>query len=162
MDMEIKPEDGTVTISYENAFKMSLVHGPIVGIIHIVTPQEDHVTKIFFFDGQSHTAFGFSLSFSLDLVETDDDKEEYARMMALFMIIQTIWGIDIASIGENFWSIKRIDTEKKEEKNIVYTFCASNESVLKYVLTSDGLSAFLNSVSFLKKEEEKNIIRIIE
>ena len=157
MDMEIKLEDGTPSTSYANAFKMVLVHGPVVGITHLITPRDEHVTKLFFYDGQSHPAEGFAIGM------IEEDTERYSRMMALFMVIQTIWGIDISSLSEKYWALegkKELDKANEGCKNLVYVFLAPDESALKYVLQSDGLIACLDSSNFL--EDDKNIVRIIE
>lgn len=154
--MEIITEDGTVSTSYENVFKFSLVHGPVVGILHLITPRDEHITKIFFYDGQTHTAYGFAVGM------IEDDAERYSRMVALFMVIQTIWGMDMTSFPEKYWALegkKELDKSDEECKNLVYTFLAEDDSALKYVLESDGLIGCLDSGNFL--EDEKNIVRII-
>jgi len=143
------PEDGSVSTSYENAFNIALMHGPIVAVSHIITPRDEHITKLFYFDGKSHTAFGFRIGLQ------DDDDNHYAQSLALLKVIQTIWGFNPEM--EQFLEQK---TVLDDEKNVVYHFTASDKTALRSVLDSDGMIAFTESVEIL--EEEQNIVRIIE
>ena len=154
--MQIIAEDGTPSVSYENAFKMASMHGPVVAVSHIITPRNEHVTKLFFLDGKSHTAFGFALG-------NEEGSEHSAKVLGLIMTLQTIWSVDMGSIMEK---ISTLGTEEDTaeafgvQKNIVYHFTAPESNCFMAIIDSPGMLAFTDSVELL--EEDENETRIID
>ena len=149
--MQITPEDKTLSISYENAFK--LTGNPIIAISHIITPNDEHVTKMFYLNGETHTAFGFALG------EIEGDAERHARILGLILAIQTIWNVDMGSIMKHLSSFGNESFE--DGKNIIYHFTAPSHKEFSYISDSSGMFAFVDSVNFLD-EEGKHNIRMVE
>ncbi len=156
----IIPEDGTSSTSYENIFKMSFTHGPVVAVTHIITPQKDHVTKIFFLDGKTHTAMGLALGHLNEKIK--ENPEFYAKCIGLLMVIQSIWGMACSFDGSQIWKLgfgEEVEKTFKENKNAVYHFFPNDKTNLSLAKESDGMIAFEQSSEFI--EEDKNDIRII-
>ena len=160
--MELTPEDGTPSVSYENIYKVATAHGPIVAVSHLITPDDNHVTKVFFFDNASYTAYGFAMGFKENPKDTNNSKR-FAKCLALLMIVNRIWGIDSLTISEKFWASGHGDDVKEafeKDQNVVFNFIAPDSTALTVTLNSDEIVAFDQSNQAHK--EDKNDVRTIE
>lgn len=150
-----KAEDGTAKTSIENCRILSAVHQGIVAIIHAITPQKEQVTKIFFADGKTHTAFGFRMG-----AYQGSSQEYMAAIGAFILTIQSIWGINVNFNLEDVYD-KGFGEDVKEafekQLNVVYLFVPTEETALRRDLDSAGMSAFIDCIEILK--EEQNDVR---
>lgn len=55
----IQQETGDPKVSLENSGYLKVIHGPLVGAIHRITPTELQSTLLFFWDGHVHESLGF-------------------------------------------------------------------------------------------------------
>lgn len=158
-ELEIMPEDGTPSVSFENIIKLIKTNGYPVAVTHIITPKKDHVTKIFFFNGKSHIAEGLAIGLGTDIY----DKEILPNVLAFEMVIDLIPGLSLSidkSILINAGHEKEDKEIFKNEKNIVYHFIPPDKALLKMNRNCDGMIAFEQSDEILKEEE--NDIRICD
>jgi len=158
-DLEITPEDGSPSVSLENVYKMTKTHGTPVAISHAITPQREHVTKIFFFDGQSHTAYGFAIG--LDIKNKDEN--HFAKVYALEIAVYMIFGLPITIDREIFTTAGRNEDDEKifaEEKNVVYYFLAPDTATLTMIMNCEGIITFENQDKILKEEE--NVVKVCD
>lgn len=152
--LETKPEDGSPTLSWENVYKLTQIHGSVVAITHIITPRGDHVTKVFFFEGKSHPAEGFALGAG--------DEEHFPKVLCMSMLIQSIPGM-ASNYDEAFSGVLGTDPESiaalKDGRNLVFHFMAPDIVTLPITRESSGMLAFEQSAEFIA--EENNLVRII-
>ena len=158
-ELEISAEDGLPSTSYKNVCSMAIIHGTPVAITHIVIPRDEHITKIFFFDGKSHTALGLAIGYT---EEMSDDR--YAKVHAMRMVIGKIDGMNIDFDSRYLLALghgEEIEKSYKANRNVVYHFMAPDKATLAMVRDSDGMMAFDQSSEFLK-EDENDIYIITE
>ena len=150
-------EDGTPSVSYDNVFKMSIMNGQPIAVTHIVTPQDEHVTKIFFFNGKSHPAFGLALG-----LPDNASEEREAKVISLTMVVQMIPGFAI-NLNPDLMTSLGVgkDVKKTFDKgmNCVYHFITPDKALLKCVRQSIGLYTFQESCDFI--DEDKNDERFV-
>ena len=161
MNSLLEEECGDPSVSYENACKMT-INGPIVAVTHIITPTDNHITKLFYQNGSSLLCRGFTMGLSGNLNKTDTQKRE-ATTIALMMVIQTMWGFAPVFDSEKFFKLG-IDAKCKktfnENKSMVYCFLSPEKTTPKYISESNGMLSFNQSLSFLKDNPNNNIIYI--
>jgi hypothetical protein len=56
----LKTETGNPKVSFDNTIHLIVQHGPVVGVIHRVHPNNTHSTFIFFWNEYVHEATGFA------------------------------------------------------------------------------------------------------
>jgi len=150
------PEDGTPSTSWENIYKLRQAYGSIVAVSHIITPRFEHVTKVFFYEGKSWTADGFSIGHVGELTDTNN-----ARIIAMIMLIQSIEGMAMNLDPSFFYNAGLGDNLKKsfdKDQNVVYHFIAPDSVLLDLTRNSDGMVSFDQSCDFI--DDKENNIRI--
>jgi len=151
--VELTPEDGTPSVSFENAVKMTLYHGCLVAITHIITPKKEHITKLFYYDGSTHVAEGLAIG-NQDLIK---------KIVAFEMIADMIPGLASNLNKGVFVSAGECEEDLKifqEEKNVVYHFLAPDKATLSLIQNCEGMIVFEQSDDILKEEE--NVVKVCD
>jgi len=159
MDFLLEEEDGSPSISYANACKMT-INGPIVAVTHIMTPTDHHITKLFYQNGSSLLCRGFTIG-TPETLKGKDAKQRQATTIALMMTLQTMWGFALDFDSDQIFKLGVDEDCQKtfnENKNIVYCFTSPEKTTPKHISESNGIFSFKQSLSFLKENQNNNII----
>lgn len=152
-------ESGTTRISMQNAVHMSLMHGPILGIIHSVDPDDVHATKIFYADGFAYLATGFTCGYS---------GEGPRGLLDLVNMIPFLGGVytqeKIASLNEHK---NRSSEEIKDKRIVYYLFQAPTTGIAggDFIRKSAGMKTLKKEISIINnadKSSDKKLYKIID
>lgn len=158
-ELELTPEDGTPGTSLENAVKMTMTHGCIVAVTHIITPKNEHITKIFYYDGETHVAEGLAIGLDVE----NPDKDQTPKVMAFEIIIDMIPGSPLHINKDLLALAGRCEDDQeifKTEKNVVYHFLAPDSATLSLIQNCEGMIVFERSDDILKEEE--NVVKVCD
>lgn len=152
-----EPEDGIPSVSWKNIYKMMQIHGSIVAVTHIITPKDEHITKIFFFEGKSWTALGLAMGYG-----EGHNEDRLFRAVTLSWVINSIPTMSSVFDDSCVLELGIGEDVKKAHaagKNVVYHFFPPDQTTILLARECDGMIAFEDSADFLK--EDGNDIRII-
>lgn len=139
-------EDGTAKTSLQNVFSLSILHGPVVSISHCITPEDQHMTKVFFYKGKGHECNGFELGYD----SKKDPKEKAHKNFGFLYLLMSMWGlcvsIDPQHLSQFIWNLK------PTEEVVVYNFFTHEEKAFPLVIESDGFECFQKSNELLEED----------
>jgi hypothetical protein len=142
------------SLSIKNIIKMINIGGPPIGSVHYY--KEDlklNITRVFFFKGSCYTAYSFGINYSPQNINDEEKQEQFARLLALTMVLQMVPGWTTSGKDEEYLS--KIGNCPEVKDGVYFILRTVGQTLFSMVNESPGMIALDNFVGFLDDENIK-------
>ena len=137
--VETENENGSPEISFRNIVKVMQHEGSPVGIAHIVLPNGDQISQVFFYKGYYIQVLGLAVGY--------EDGMDEQRLARVSMMQQTLCMIPSWTAVHDEQYIMNLGLDMKESKDIVrYILRLTDQKILGFMDNSPGAVSINNYI----------------